>query len=79
MRVDIHYKCDEKDVDGNPICNCTAEFKSYKKARDAGWGLGKNYSECWCPVHAPAHRKGGAKQANIRGQKTLQKIMRVGL
>lgn len=54
MRTDkINYACDD--------CRDNAEvFKSYKKARAAGWALARDGVTCWCPECAPAHRLGGA-------------------
>lgn len=50
------YVCDECD------CGEKAEFSSYIKARAAGWAVAKDYSNCYCPKHAPAHRRGGANK-----------------
>ncbi|MDE7181505.1 MAG: hypothetical protein K2O41_00550 [Clostridia bacterium] len=52
MRNDINYTCDD--------CHETAVFRSYKKARAAGWAISKDYKNCYCPECAPAHRLGGA-------------------
>jgi len=81
MRNDIHYKCDEKDINGTPVCNCAATFKSYKKARAAGWGLAKDYITCYCPEHAPAHQKGNAKNRKAATQAAinLERLLRRGL
>ena len=46
------YTCDD--------CKCVAEFSSYIKAREADWAVSKDYSKCYCPSCAPAHRRGGA-------------------
>ena len=55
------YKCDD--------CGCTDEFSSYIKARAANWAVAKDYSKCYCPKCAPAHRKGGAnKQQKQRSE-----------
>lgn len=56
MRIDINYDCDD--------CHVTAVFKSYKKARAAGWAVGGNYENCYCPECAPPHRLGAAKKKN---------------
>ncbi len=53
MRTDINYTCDD--------CHeKKAVFKSYKKARAAGWAIAGNYKNCYCPECAPPHRLGGA-------------------
>ena len=60
----IYYACDDcKEKE--------AVFKSYKKARDAGWGLAENYETCWCPECAPAHRLGGANGKRKKPRKWL--------
>ena len=81
MRDGIQYKCDEKDENGNAVCNCVAVFKSYKKARAASWGLAKDYITCYCPKHAPAHQKGNAKNGKsaIKKQITLERLLKRGL
>lgn len=81
MRDGIQYKCDEKDANNNPICNCIGVFKSYKKAREAGWGLAKDYVTCWCPKHAPAHQKGNAKNGKsaVNAKIRLDRMLKRGL
>ena len=71
MRDGIHYKCDD--------CEKTAEFKSYKKARSAGWGLAKNYTDCYCPKHAPIHRRGNAKNTDRKAQASLRRLIKMSL
>ncbi len=46
------YVCDD--------CGAVGEFTSYVKARGAGWAISRDYSNCYCPECAPAHRLGGA-------------------
>lgn len=81
MRDGIQYICDEKDENGNAVCNCTAAFKSYKQARAARWGLAKDYKTCYCPKHAPAHQKGNAKNGKSAAKKqiTLERLLKRGL
>lgn len=57
MREDINYTCDD--------CGIKAVFKSYKKARAAGWALSGNYKNCYCPECAPPHRLGGANGKSV--------------
>lgn len=52
MRIGIIYICDD--------CREQAAFRSYKKARAAGWALAADYKNCYCPKCAPPHRLGGA-------------------
>ena len=61
MRVDkIYYTCDD--------CKDNAIFKSYTKARGAGWAMSKDYTSCYCPECAPEHRRGGASGKPSRGR-----------
>ena len=53
MRAKL-YVCDD--------CGNRAEFTSYVKARLAEWAVAKDYSKCYCPACAPAHRKGAANK-----------------
>lgn len=68
------YKCDD--------CGCKDEFLSYKKARAAHWAVAKDYSKCYCPVCAPAHRRGGANKQQKQSpelQVDLQQLKIAGL
>ena len=53
------YVCDD--------CGRKDEFSSYKKARKEGWAVAKDYSKCYCPNCAPAHRRGGANKQQKQG------------
>ena len=37
-----------------------AHFKSHKAAISASWAVSRDYTNCYCPECAPAHRKGAA-------------------
>ncbi len=76
MRDGIQYKCDEKTG-----CSCAAVFKSYKKARAAGWSLAKDYKTCYCPKHAAAHQKGNARNGNSAETTriSLERLLKRGL
>ncbi len=64
MRTDkINYTCDD--------CKTQAIFKSYIKARSAGWAIAKDYANCYCPECAPAHRLGGANGKTTSPKKWL--------
>lgn len=53
MRTEkINYTCDD--------CGVFAVFKSYVKARQNGWAVGRDNKACYCPECAPPHRLGGA-------------------
>lgn len=52
------YSCDD--------CGRTDAFSSYIKARAASWAVAKDYSKCYCPICAPAHRRGGANMQKKR-------------
>ncbi len=59
------YTCSE------PGCEVTAKFTSIDVARKVGgWGVSGDYKKCYCPVHAPLHRRGAAKKA--KGANVLQ-------
>ncbi len=60
------YTCDD--------CGKRGEFTSYVKARNAGWAVAKDYSNCYCPACAPAHRNGGAKRANDKFPKDWEQL-----
>lgn len=51
-----NYICDD--------CGRDSKFTSYIKARAAGWAVSKDYKHCYCPIHAPDHRRGNAANKN---------------
>lgn len=59
------YLCDD--------CGAVGEFTSYVKARAAHWAVSRDYSNCYCPVCAPEHRKGGANGKRITRRHILPK------
>ncbi len=56
IKKEKEYKCDD--------CPNTATFSGYRKAREAGWAVAKDYSTCYCPLCAPNHRRGKAAEKN---------------
>ena len=57
------YLCDDYGTVG--------EFTSYIKARAAHWAVSRDYSKCYCPECAPAHRLGGANGKRTPRRHTL--------
>lgn len=66
MRIGIIYTCDD-------CREAQATFKSYKKARAAGWALAADYTTCYCPECAPPHRLGGANGKTTTARHWLPK------
>lgn len=61
MRIDkINYQCDD--------CPEKAVFRSRKKALAAGWAVGRDYKNCYCPACAPNHRHGNATNKQPCGE-----------
>lgn len=65
MRINkIFYDCDD-------CRTARATFKSYVKARAAGWAISRDSETCYCPECAPAHRLGGANGKHTKPRKWL--------
>jgi len=63
LSISKKYICDD--------CGTAGTFTGYRYARAAGWAISKQYTKCYCPDCAPAHRLGGANGKHTKPQQWL--------